>query len=68
MERYYVNGNAQQTGEHEVHKESCRYLPGPLSRIDLGLHPNCNSAVLEARRRGYNADGCAFCCPACHTR
>lgn len=71
MARYILNSNAQSTGEHEVHNtNTCYWLPEPRNRIDLGEHPNCQSAVSEARRRyqGRKVDGCAHCCPDCHTR
>lgn len=29
MARYYVNTNAQSTGEHEVHKDGCHRMPEP---------------------------------------
>ena len=48
--RYYVNKKAQSNGDHEVHKESCFYLPSPLNRIDLGEHQNCSTAVTEAKK------------------
>lgn len=68
MPRYYVNQRAQSTGEHEVHKEGCTYLPEPQNRKDLGFHPDCHSAVREAKKTYDNVDGCFFCCNPCHTR
>jgi hypothetical protein len=37
MYKYYVNKNAQSNGDHEVHKESCSYLPNLENRIYLGV-------------------------------
>ena len=68
MYRYCVNKNAQSTGEHEVHQENCAYLPDWESRVDLGNHPNCQSALRKAREYYSNVDGCAFCSSECHTR
>ena len=68
MDRYYVNPNAQPTGEHEVHKKGCYWLSLILSPIYLGLHWTCQSAVSEARRYYPNVDGCIHCIPECHTR
>ena len=66
---YFVNQNAQISGEHEVHKEGCPYLPAPSNRVNLGLHEHCSTAVAEARRCHYrNVDGCFWCCNDCHTR
>lgn len=67
---YCVNKNPQETGEHEVHDVSCEspHLPKPENRIELGWHPDCHSALEEARRHYLNVDGCAECCASCHTR
>lgn len=66
MDNYYVNDNAQPTGEHEVHKEGCRYFPS--NRTYLGAFVNCRDAVAKARTKYSNVDGCATCSPACHAR
>jgi len=49
MDHYYVNRNAQETDKHEVHTESCWYLPEPENRIDLGNFSNCKEALEEAK-------------------
>ncbi len=67
MEKYYVNTNAQQNGDHEVHKEGCKFLPEFSNRIDLGYHPNCQSAVQKAKVSYSRSNGCYYCCNACHT-
>jgi hypothetical protein len=66
MARYYVNDRPQTTGEHEVHKSNCIYLPA--NKTDLGEHDTCHSAVRKAKQIYSNSDGCATCCPECHTR
>ena len=69
---YCLNENAQIGGEHEVHRlnstKGC--LPNPENRIVLEWHPNCQSAVAEARRLYPHLiiDGCYYCIPECHTR
>lgn len=70
MPAYYVNRNPQPTGEHEVHQHGvCPLPPRPENRDELGPHPNCWSALVAARAKGYNpVDGCAYCCPDCHAR
>ena len=50
MARYYVNTNAQSTGEHEVHKDGCQRMPEPQNRIYLGYFSDAKEAVREARR------------------
>ncbi|HEV7227739.1 hypothetical protein [Brevundimonas sp.] len=68
MPSYYANTNPQANGDHEVHTDSCRYLPSPQNRDPLGYHLTCQLAVAEARRRYRRADGCYWCCTACHKR
>ena len=65
---YYVNKNAQATGEHEVHASGCKYLPSEENRIYLGFFTNSRDAIREAEKYYSNVDGCFFCCPESHTR
>lgn len=48
---YYVNklttGNPHYN--HEVHKESCIYLPSPLNREYLGYFSSCKEAISKAK-------------------
>ncbi|MXY64607.1 MAG: hypothetical protein F4206_06200 [Gammaproteobacteria bacterium] len=68
---YCVNSNAQYISEdHEVHNldnhKNC--LPNPVNRVPLGAYLDCHGAVARAKQLGYStANGCAHCCPACHT-
>lgn len=68
MTDYLVNKRAQLTGEHEVHNYGCDHLPETHNREYLGDFASCVGAVREAKNRGYNADGCYWCSPGCHTR
>lgn len=68
MPDYLVNKNAQPTGEHEVHSYACDHLPSSENRQDLGWSPNCTGAMKKAKVYYSNVDGCAHCCPECHTR
>lgn len=68
MAKYYVNQNAQPTGEHEVHKEGCSYMPEPQNKKYLGEFSNCKDAVKEAKKHYSNVDGCYYCVNECHTR
>ena len=67
MDQYYVNDHAQPTGEHEVHKQGCSFMPHPTNRTYLGWHSNCQQAVNKAREIYRNVDGCYYC-TSCHTR
>jgi len=68
MANYYVNKNAQSTGEHEVHTSTCPYLPDDKNRLYLGSFYNCKDAVTEAKKYYSNVDGCFYCSKECHTR
>lgn len=64
---YCVNRNAQDDGDHEVHRGGCRYLPLPENRIDLGPCADCHAAVRAARKHYPRADGCYHCSRSCDT-
>lgn len=65
MARYYVNNRAQTNGDHEVHKEGCSRMPS--DKKYLGSFESCKEAVKEAKKTYSKADGCYYCCNACHT-
>lgn len=70
MPNYCVNKNNQSNGDHEVHDLSpgaCIRLPDYYSRLDLGYHSNCQSAVRQAKGTYPQSNGCYYCCPTCHT-
>ena len=64
---YYVNKRAQSNGDHEVHEETCRYLPTIENRMYLGNFSNCRDAVSEAKKSYSRANGCLTCSTSCHT-
>lgn len=66
MSSYYVNNKPQLTGEHEVHKEACVFLPS--DKTYLGVFLNCKDAVAAARNYYNKVDGCFLCSRDCHTR
>jgi hypothetical protein len=68
MAKYYVNENPQPTGEHEVHKEGCSYLPEYPNKKYLGDFSKCEEAVNEAKKYYNSVDGCYYCSNECHTR
>jgi hypothetical protein len=65
MNDYYVNNRAQSNGDHEVHKSGCTYMPS--DKKYLGQFSSCHDAVREAKKTYSQSNGCATCCPACHT-
>ena len=46
MKLYYVNKNAQDTGEHEVHASGCSYMPNEENRLYLGSFDNLTPSIL----------------------
>ena len=67
MARYYVNRNAQDNGDHEVHKEGCYWLSLVKDPLYLGLFASCHGAVARAKAIYPTANGCKHCSPNCHT-
>lgn len=66
MPDYFVNAKAQPSGDHEVHREGCPYMPKPKNRVPLGRFATCQGAVAAARRIFPTADGCYRCSRPCH--
>lgn len=68
MAYYYVNKNAQSSGEHEVHKSGCSFMPEEINRKYLGTFDSCSDAVKEAKKSYNTVDGCYYCCSDCHKK
>lgn len=66
-DHYYVNDNAQPNGDHEVHKDGCGWLAMAISKSYLGYYSTCGEAVIVAKRKYWQSNGCAYCSAACHT-
>ncbi|SEM24210.1 hypothetical protein SAMN05661044_04638 [Olivibacter domesticus] len=66
---YYLNGNQQTNGNYEVHHGDCYWIKNSTNLKKLGGYYTCEPAVLEAKRQypGARINGCAYCCPHCHT-
>ena len=67
MPDYYVNTKKDSHGDNEVHKVGCHRFPSAQNRKRLGNYYTCVPAVAEAKRLGYNANGCIHCSKPCHT-
>ena len=65
MDFYYVNKNAQNNGNHEVHKLGCSHMPAAENRVPLGDFLSCHMAVQEAKQTYPTADGCFYCSNEC---
>lgn len=68
MARYYVNKQAQNNGDHEVHVQSCSFFPSEHNRMYLGEFTNCRDAVRKAKETYRQSNGCYYCCNECHTK
>lgn len=68
MAKYYLNKNAQPTGEREIHKDGCLKLPDVNNRIYLGFFTNCKDALNEAKKIYPDVDGCYYCSNQCHKK
>ena len=64
---YYVNDNAQNNGDHEVHKAGCEWFAKVVSKMYLGEFDNCADAVAKAKETYLQSNGCYYCSNPCHT-
>jgi hypothetical protein len=67
MASYYVNRNAQNNGDHEVHRQGCSYMPASQNCLYLGEFSSCAPAVREAKKHYSQSNGCYYCSPECNT-
>lgn len=67
MASYYVNRNAQNNGDHEVHGSGCSYMPDAANLQYLGDFNSCRDAVRAARNYYSQTNGCFYCSYECHT-
>lgn len=67
MAYYSVNDRAQLNGDHEVHHQSCSFLPQASNRTYLGDYASCPPAVTEAKTIYRQSNGCYYCSNPCHT-
>lgn len=67
MHHYYVNKNAPGTGEHEVHRNDCKFLPDTSDREYLGLFSDCREAINKAYEKYEDVNGCISCISGCHS-
>lgn len=68
MAHYFVNKEAQPSGDHEVHTSMCRYLPASHHREYLGAFGDCATAIAAARVLFRQVNGCVHCAAPCHTQ
>lgn len=61
--RYLINKNAQiLTGDHKLHKDTCKMKPNYENTMELGEFYNSDVAQCEARKYYLNVNGCKYCC------
>lgn len=63
--RYCFNKNSDNNNFHEVHRETCSYLPEIKDRVSLGDCQNDSTAIFLAgiKYPELNFDGCGHCMP-----
>ena len=68
MDKFYVNKSnyGNPNNDHEVHRESCKWLPAASNRIYLGVFSRSADAVKAAKLYYSKVDGCYHCCPESH--
>jgi hypothetical protein len=66
QKKYFVAREAKTNGVHEVHDQTCRWLPASENRIFLGEHLSCHTAIIEAKRYYKQVNGCKRCSLACN--
>lgn len=68
MNHYYINNDQTKNPglHHEVHTESHANELKISNKSYLGYFSNCQSALIKAKEKYNDADGCAICCPNCH--
>lgn len=72
---YIINSqqqNASSGSDYELHNaDTCEHIPAAHHRFTLGHFNNCQLAMEAAARQfpdwAEKIDGCAWCCPKCHT-
>jgi len=68
MPNFYVNTDAQPTGEHEVHENGCEHGPVAAKQKSLGWYSSCSSAITAAEKHYTKVDGCYYCSRDCHKK
>lgn len=66
--KYYVNKNAQPTGEHEIHIPGCKTFPEADNAKYLGDFYFYESAKREANKYYLFVDACKNCLPLHHKK
>lgn len=65
--KYYVNTNAQNNGDHEMHVEGCSCMPLAKNCYALGAFTNEFEALYQAKKFFSHVNGCAKCCKQTNT-
>lgn len=68
MDKYYVNKQPQENGDHEVHDANCLRLPRAVNLQYLGEFSYCAAAVIESKQYFSQSNGCYYCSRICHTK
>jgi len=67
MTLYFVENQPSESGEYRVHSANCPWLPeDPRKREILGDFTNCYPALVKAKEKFDEVNGCAHCVPDCY--
>jgi len=67
MPHFYLSKDLNQNFEHEVHKESCLFLPNKTENIALGKFKSPKEAFKSGKKIIDKINGCYWCCKEIHT-
>jgi hypothetical protein len=62
MDYYFVNKEALENGDHEIHSGGCRRCSSDRNRIYLGFFLDCGDALTIAGRFYDRVILCRLCC------
>jgi hypothetical protein len=65
MRKYCLDKNTNDDGNHNVHTDSCGFLPSLDNQINLGFHDTSEKAIDNAKKLypevADKIQGCQFC-------
>lgn len=60
--KYYIKTEANERGDHVVHREDCQFLPNEEGRKALGEAAKPETAMGRAEDEFDSVKGCQTCC------
>jgi hypothetical protein len=63
---YIINSDSTDSKYHETHHYDCGHRPSPQNQEELGNYYYDSVAMIFAKDRYDDADGCYYCMPTEH--